>query len=502
MGKILSGFLSIVAGRVGTLALGLVITPLLVRALGSSLYGDYAFLASVLAIATIVVNAGIFDGVRKYVAEDRPIPEWPDRVFGFYARVAVVLAVPAAAALALLAATGTGDRLLGRPYDAYLAILAVLLVLQQAHSLARAGLMGRSLERHSEPLRVLRKLLFGLLAVPLAVLGYGVVGVLLGQVVATAAVVAVGTALLARRIDLRAALRPAADALPRRELVAFNGLSVALVVCTASLYHVDVLLLRLLAGSAATGYYRAALVLAEFVWFVPIAAQTVLLHSTSELWSRDARERITALASRTTRYVLALSVLLVLGLAALADAFVPVYYGPAFAPAVAPLLALLPGALGFAIVRPVFAIGQGKGDLHPLVGATGAAALLNLGLNLALIPRFGAIGAAAATSVGYGSMLGLHLYAARRIGFDPLADLRLGRLAITAGGAAPVIFGLAAVLESPALALAVVPPAGFAVYAWLALRTRLVEPTEVERVLAASPAPLDRYGTRVLRLVA
>jgi len=48
------------------------------------------------------------------------------------------------------------------------------------------------------------------------------------------------------------------------------------------------------------------------------------------------------------------------GLAALADIAVPIYFGAEAEPAITPLLLLLPGALGFAIARPILAVSQGK----------------------------------------------------------------------------------------------------------------------------------------------
>ena len=57
--RILRGFFSILSGNFLTLVLGAIIVPLIIRVLGSSLYGDYAFIMSILAITSIITNAGI-----------------------------------------------------------------------------------------------------------------------------------------------------------------------------------------------------------------------------------------------------------------------------------------------------------------------------------------------------------------------------------------------------------------------------------------------------------
>lgn len=489
---IIRGFLSILGGRVGRMVLSILVTPVLVRVLGSRGYGDYALAMSTMTLLMIVVNAGIFDGVRKYIAETRSFPDWEDLVFGFYARIATLLVSVVVLALLGLTATGLIGRVFGQRFGTYFYVVAALLVGNQFYELVRGALMGFGQEHYSEPLVVLNKFLFCVVGVGLAYVGYGVEGVLVGHLVATVIVTVIGLVFLRRHLSLSFATRAVPSEFPRRELFSFNAFSVVLIFLTMSLYHVDILLLQPLSGSEQTGQYKAALVIAEFLWFVPMAIQLVLLQATSELWANEDVDRITHIAARATRYTLLLTVLLALGLAALADPFVPLYFGSEFAAAIDPLLLLLPGVIGFAFARPIYAIGQGKGDLRILILATGVAALLNVVLNLLLIPRFGMYGAAVATSIGYGSMAGLHVWSARRIGFDPIADLRLGRIAVTVIGAAPVILGVAYVIPWPLLALVVVPLIGFTVYAGLAVWTGALGVLEARRFLRRLPAPLNR----------
>lgn len=489
---IIRGFLSILGGRVGRMVLSILVTPVLVRVLGSRGYGDYALAMSAVTLLMIVVNAGIFDGVRKYIAEARAFPDWEDHIFGFYARLAGLFVSVVVVLLVGLTYTGVIGRIFGQRFGTYFYVLAGLLIGNQFYELVRGALMGFGQEHYSEPLVVLNKLLFCVVGVGLAYIGYGVEGALFGHLVATLVVTIVGVLFLKRHLSLSFVTRPVPSGFPRQELFSFNAFSVVLIFLTMSLYHIDILLLQPLSGSEQTGQYKAALVIAEFLWFVPMAIQLVLLQATSELWANENVDQITSIAARATRYTLLLTVLLALGLAALADPFVPLYFGSEFADAIDPLLLLLPGVIGFAIARPIYAIGQGKGDLRILILATGVAALLNVVLNLILIPRFGMYGAAVATSIGYGSMAGLHVWSARRIGFDPLADLRLGPIAVTSIGAAPVILGVAYIVPWPLLALIVVPPVGFSVYAGLALWTGALGTVETRRLLQRFPAPIAR----------
>lgn len=499
--NIVRGFISILGSKIATLFFGLLVTPILVRLLGSSQYGDYAFLLSVLSITMIIINAGIFDGARKYIAEDREDHNWTEHVFGYYFRLAFLFAIIGALIYAGISWSGLSDRFFGDGFKIYLFLIGILMVCRQMNSVARGILMGLGLEERSEPLNILKKVLFAVFGLYLVYTGYGIIGVLVGHIISTLLVSIIAYTILFQHIDPQAIFMRIPRGFPKKELLSFNSLSIILIFLTASLYHTDIIILRLLSGDQATGYYKAALGVAEFLWFVPNVLQMVLLHSSSQLWSNNRTDRITSLASQIMRYNLSLVLLLVIGLAVLAHDFIPIYYGSEFDAAVLPLLLLLPGALGFALARPIFAIGQGKGQLNVLIIATGTASLVNLCLNVLLIPPYGMTGAAIATSIGYGSMLVLHILAARRIGFNPINELRLMRISVVAVITGGIILCLSLVIDSSILSLIVVPPVGFIVYSTLSLRFSVVSPEETELITQKLPRPIKNYTEKAIYFI-
>jgi O-antigen/teichoic acid export membrane protein len=76
-------------------------------------------------------------------------------------------------------------------------------------------------------------------------------------------------------------------------------------------------------------------------------------------------------------------------------------FGVAYQPAYPALLALLPGLLGlcYASILRLDLIGKNRPATVSLMMGVGA--LLNLALNLLLIPSYGIVGAAAASSIAY-----------------------------------------------------------------------------------------------------
>lgn len=500
--NVATGFSFVLVSRVLVLIIGIAISPILVRWLGAEPYGSYVFLFSLFSLYMTVISSGVTDGVRKYVSENRDTPQWEAKVVAFFVRYAVLFAALGAAVLYGIARTGViepfvgGDRL-----GWYLTLLAILVVAAQAREFARRTLMGFKLEQYSESLRVLYKIGFLAIALTLIAFGYGVEGVIASHIATSSILAVVGFAVIARRVSLWEVVTASTRDLPRREMLSFNSLSIVLILFITSLYHIDVILLRVFVGELQVAYYKVALLFAQFLWFVPAALQTVLLQSTSDLFERDAYAQIKALAARITRYTVLLTVIMGMGIAVLAPTVLPIMYSPAFLASVTPLLILIPGAFGFAVARPIMSIGQGSGELRDLVIATGAAAGLNLVLNVALIPRYGMTGAAIATTVSYGSMCVFHVWSARRIGFDPLADLRpvptLGAALVTA----PVLFALAAWAPGRFLELVVVPPVGLAVFTLTAFSTGALTPAEVTEFLDSIPGPFGSAARTVTHSV-
>lgn len=457
-----SAVFSIASGKVAFILIGFIFTPILVRLLGPELYGRYAVVLSTFAFANFILTSGTNDAVRKYISE-RDDPAWQEAVFGTLLRVALGLAALIALAFILGASTGAVERIFGREYIILFYLLAFHAIGRQAYEFPIRAVMGLQLERYSEPVKVLRRLLASTLALFAAYLGYGVAGILVGEIITSFVFAFILVGILNHYFDIRSAISASAEIVPKIQVYSYTLSTIVFFGLLMSLYHVDILILQTFEVEETVGYYRGALTIAETVWFVPTALQMALLQRVSHLWREGGLNEIQQHATVTTRFSVAFTLLVIMGIAALSEDFVTLYLGADFQPAILPLLLLLPGVLGFAAARPTIAINQARQSLRPLIAATGGCALVNFAFNLLLIPSYGMIGAAIATSIGYGSLVVFQSIIARMMGYSPLHDLRI--LPIGASGiiAGIPIFGLASALPS-LLALAVVPPLGFIVY--------------------------------------
>lgn len=481
-------FLSLVGSKILATLIAFVSTPIIVRLLGPGGYGDYAVLLSIFSLYMIPISSAVTEGVQKFVAENRQVPNWREQVIRFYLLTAFVLVAIGVLVLFVFTRLGFAERTFGDRFTLYFYLLVGFVFVSQFRAISVHTVLGLGLEHISGPLTVLKKFVTVALGVALVVGGHGVAGMLTAHIAANALIVVIATGVVARRISPRSVLTRA-DSLPSRELLSFNILNVVLVLLVMSLFHIDIVMLQMIKGSETTGYYKAALALAEYLWIVPIVLQTLLLHSSSSLWSDGKHERITEVAGRITRYTTLLVLLLAVGLGTLADRFVPLYYGEAFSVATTPLLLLLPGAIGFAVARPLQGICQGSGRLRVLILATGIAATLNLVLNATLIPVYGMNGAAVATSVGYGSMFLLLVWSARQIGYDPLVDFRPGRIVATIATSGALIVSTNSVIENDLIAFAMVPTVGLVFFTIAAVLTRALDPEEITEILHQLPLP-------------
>jgi len=164
-------------------------------------------------------------------------------------------------------------------------------------------------------------------------------------------------------------------------------------------YRLDMLLINFFLSVTQVGYYTIAVGIAEMVWFVPNAIQSILFQnvSSSDNNSRQSEDS-TALLCRNTLFV---TLILCLSLAVFGKAVIFILFGSAYFPSVTPLLVLLPGIVMVSIGKIIAAYLSGKGRPIFAMYASMTSMVLNIILNILFIPLWGIAGAAFATTITY-----------------------------------------------------------------------------------------------------
>lgn len=163
---------------------------------------------------------------------------------------------------------------------------------------------------------------------------------------------------------------------------------------------IDQVMLGEMVGSAEVGLYSTAVRLAEVWYFIPVAIASstfpsivAVMESDPQLFYRRLQQLYNLLAL--------LAYLVAIPLTFLAPWLVTLLFGPAYQ-AAGPMLSILVWAglfTSLGVARSSFLMAKNWTRLHSLTVLVGS--LVNIGLNLLLIPRFGGVGAAIATCVAY-----------------------------------------------------------------------------------------------------
>jgi O-antigen/teichoic acid export membrane protein len=186
------------------------------------------------------------------------------------------------------------------------------------------------------------------------------------------------------------------DRASQKELLRYSARSHADLLFQQVILRSDYLFIGALLGSTALGHYAMASAAAELLLIVPEAVTTPLMKRL--LQQDEGIERLTPLALRLTATVMLGSCL---SMALIGEWLIVTLFGVAYQPAYPALLALLPGLFGlcYASILRLDLLGKDRpGSISLLVGL---GALLNLALNLLLIPTYGIVGAASASSIAY-----------------------------------------------------------------------------------------------------
>ena len=166
--------------------------------------------------------------------------------------------------------------------------------------------------------------------------------------------------------------------------------------------RIDILLMGMLASSAEVATYAVAVRFAQTIVVASSAAGTVMApHLVERLADlRDGhRDELQVLVRNTARTAFYLSLLALIGFGVLGPLLLKLF-GPHYERAYVPLLVLTTGVALSALAGPAAAVATLAGEPRIAVISLMAGVVVNAGLNLMLIPRFGSNGAALGTAAG------------------------------------------------------------------------------------------------------
>lgn len=484
--------LFVTIGQILNLGFTILFTPILVRVISQEEYGIFAAVMAVFGIITLASNLGLFDSVRKYIAEQK---EGGDQsaivttgilisgIYGIFATLVVL-------------ATIVLDINYFSNYTEYYIIMVFSIIGYNIYRIIRAAFYGRQQEQYPIIFDVVQRASYLVIGLSLA-LGAGVSGVFTGYVVSYYIAAIIGAIYLKRhfpsltRHSFRR-LRSAPKIVKYGAIQAIGGISAGL------LYQTDILLIDYFSAATQTALYRSALMPAEFVWFVPSAIQMVLLQSISNYWANDEFKEINDEAAKALRISGLFLILVCVGLFGLAEQFLSLYFGPEYVDAATSLRILLFGTFLFGLARILVPVLQATGWIVQTESVTVVCLVVNIVLNLLLIPEYGIQGAAIATSISYSLLLIGVLIVWYRTPFTAGSRRFPLQMFVTVG-----VFGITYVwlVESFSMStlvdLVVFPPLGGLMFLLIASLTGLLTRADYEYVYARLNATASQLADRL-----
>ena len=384
--------------RLAEVASSLALSLVLIRALGPNRYGQYSFVVNVATVLAVFLSLGFPETVMRFVSTLLAREQIPQIRFLVRRLVLARLIVYGAGILLLFALRGAAGWLHLPLVERYWAAIAILLVSQGAIEFTTSYAYSRLQSRHVAVARTAGQVV--------ALLFFGGV-VVLGRTDVVTASLTVGIAYLAASLMLffrglgGVLLRGPAAPTPLRPIAGFAVGAWATTLATIGLAgQIDVILLGALRQDAVqiALYSVATLVFVKLGTLLGGWAGT----ATSSFADVDAR-RGTAASRRLFgvyfRVSLLLSLLVYPPIILAADQVTRIAFGPAFASAAGLLVAYG----GFWLLSSLFAAGiplsvmLALGKQRQAFAIRAGTGLLNVVLDLLLIPPLGALGAIIAT---------------------------------------------------------------------------------------------------------
>jgi O-antigen/teichoic acid export membrane protein len=177
------------------------------------------------------------------------------------------------------------------------------------------------------------------------------------------------------------------------------GISFSVVLFLLSLnYRVDILVLERMASSVEIGIYSVGVQIAELLWQIPMALNVLIFsYSATDLSQLDSIRRV----SKLLKYSLIVAIILGSLIYLISPFLIELLYGNQFQDSVTVTRILMPGVLAALVFKLLHADLAARGKPMAAFLVFLCTALLNIILNIILIPKYSINGVAFASTITY-----------------------------------------------------------------------------------------------------
>lgn len=380
-------------GRSGSIAVGFVAVTVYARELGTAALGSFFLFQALLMVLDVVADAGIRGALVKRISEGRPAGS----TFATGLALRATLLIPVVALV--LAFAGPLEGYVGRDLARPL-VLAV--ALRGASRMATGVLEGEIRVGRAASVEFLGKVVYATVGIALVVAEFGVYGPVYGLISGYVVTTVVAVLSMETRVGL-----PSFGL--AKSLLSYARFDAVGRVGGVAYAWVDVVVVGLFLSQAHVGAYELAWKVASVVLVFTEGLTTAAFPRLSEYAANDRIDRIEDTLPGLITPSLMLIVPALFGTLVLSREILRVVFGPEFVLASVALVILMANNLSSGFYRPVSRTlkALNRPDLNARAVEVNVG--LNLVLNVALIPNFGLVGAAVATTTAslVGNLLAL-----------------------------------------------------------------------------------------------
>jgi PST family polysaccharide transporter len=363
------------------------------RLSGTDITGTYFYAISITSIFVTFADLGMTPVVIRAISGNREVGE---RLFGAAIRAKGLLAPIASLAAMLYALLAGGDATI----IATVGVACLVMTADTIHLVIYGALRGKQNLRPEAIGMFIGQTLSAIAAALAAYFKTGPVGLAVALLISSTW--NVGWSLLQlKRFEIAAAEPRRSDFL----LLAREAFPFALAGISVKVYsYVDSLFIKIFHGITAVGVYAVAYKLTYALQFLPLTFTAALYPALSAGFAKGEKEEVRNTFLGALRVMAAFGFVFTASLSALAPRIIPIVYGEDYIAAV-PALSVLPWVLlPIFMDFPVGALLNASHRAHLKTTAMVCTMVLNILLNLFLVPLYGPVGAAWAGVVSFWSL--------------------------------------------------------------------------------------------------
>lgn len=391
--------------------LGFIITVLLGRYLGAGDLGLYRMASTIQGITMIFAGIGLPAALLKYVAEYRNDRHKTNMIVSSGIITTIFLGI--FFSILLYSLSGIFQDYFKMPGLSHLLRLLSPIFPFALVGAVQLGLLNglREMKKYAKGL-IVQSILMMVISVPLIYWGFGAAGAVIGVVLSS-----IGMNIYLTQVT-NAYFNITFDEYARttKKMLQFGVKVFAAGSINLINNRIDIIIIGLYLTSADLGYYTVAISLSSFFWLIPLSIQTITGPATSTYWKEKNQIAINYMLDKSMKYCTILLVLIGLGVGFFAEYIITVIFAKKeFISAVLPLQILLIGTvIRGSIAQPIGGSLSGIGRPGVDLITVAVISIINITMDIILVPKIGIIGAAIATTISLSSGSFVTLYYVRK----------------------------------------------------------------------------------------